>query len=224
MIKNKKKWEGFYDIYKPSGPTSHDIIDKMREITGIDKIGHAGTLDPLAEGVLVVAVGRKFTKQLSNYKDAKKEYSVTLELGKKSSTIDLDGEIEKVSDFKSSKLKIEEELTNFKGTITQIPPRYSAVKIKGRRSYKLARKGQKPKLPPRRVTVYKIKLLKYEYPKVELKLTTGVGTYVRSIVRDLGENLSTGAVVTQLIRERVGDFNLEDSSTLEEIQKENPTI
>lgn len=223
-MESNSRWEGIYNIYKPSGPTSHDIIDKMRETTKVKKIGHAGTLDPLASGVLVIAVGRKFTKKLSEYEEMEKEYFTIFELGKKSSTIDLDGEIERVSDYKPSRKELKKKLAQFKETITQIPPIYSAVKINGTRSYKLARKGQKPKLPPRRVTIHKIQLLKYDYPEAEIKLITDPGTYVRSIVRDLGEELSTGATVVKLVRKRVGNFKLKDSISVERIQKENPTV
>ncbi len=215
---------GIFGIKKPKGPTSHDIIDKLRQITGIRKIGHAGTLDPAAQGILVVAIGRKYTKKISKYKDQKKEYIATIRLGVVSDTDDLEGEVKKASSNQPQKGDIENILPDFVGTITQKPPVYSAVKINGTPSHKLARRGENPDPPPRRVTVKDIDLTSYEYPDIELTITSGPGVYIRSIARDLGEKLGTGALLADLIRKRVGDFNLENSYDLRSFQKEKPYI
>lgn len=221
---NKSRWKGIYNIYKPSGPTSHDIIDKMREITKIDKIGHGGTLDPLAEGVLVVAVSREYTKKISKYKNAEKEYKVRMRLGVVSETIDLGSELKEKSDKEPNKKEVLSVMKKFEGDLNQVPPVYSAAKYKGVPSYKLARKGKKPNLPPRKIRVHEIKLLSYKYPFLEMWMKTDPGTYVRSIARDIGKTLNTGAVVTKLIRERVGDFKIENSLTIEEFKKKAPTF
>ena len=214
------RWEGFYGIIKPKGPTSHDIVDRLREITGVKKIGHAGTLDPMAEGVLVVAIGRRFTRDISKYRKAEKEYEAKIELGKKSDTDDAEGEVKETEPEKiPTKEEIERELLKFKGLITQKPPIYSAVKINGTPSYKLARQGKNPSPPPRRVEVKDIKLKGYEYPFVDAWIKTGSGVYIRSIARDLGENLSTGGVLTELTRTRVGEFELKNSQSLKSFKK-----
>ena len=215
---------GIFGIKKPKGPTSHDIIDRLRQITGIRKIGHAGTLDPAAQGVLVVAIGRKYTKKISKYKDQEKEYIATIRLGIVSNTDDLEGEVNKKSSNQPGKREVEDVLSDFVGTITQKPPIYSAVKINGTPSYKLARQGKNPDPPPRRVTVKDIDLISYEYPDIELKIASGPGVYIRSIARDLGGKLGTGALLADLIRKRVGDFNLENSYDLRSFQKEKPYI
>lgn len=224
-MKKRNKPEGFFGIRKEKGPTSHDVIDKLREITGVEKIGHAGTLDPAATGVLVVAIGRKYTKQISEYRKAEKRYYATIELGKVSNTDDLDGEIkEKKVINKPTKKEIKELLNDFIGCITQYPPAYSAVKINGKRSYKLAREGKNPKPPPRKVIVKNIDIIKYDYPELELNVVTGSGVYIRSIARDLGERLKTGGLLSKLTRTKVGDFNLEDCYSVKKFREEKPYI
>ncbi len=213
------RWEGFYGIIKPKGPTSHDIIDQLRGITGVKKIGHAGTLDPMARGVLVVAIGRDYTKEISKYRKAEKEYEAKIELGKKSDTDDAEGELEATNPEEiPTKEEVENELLKFKGLITQKPPIYSAVKINGTPSYKLARQGKNPSPPPRRVEVKDIKLKEYDYPLVRIWVKTGSGVYIRSIARDLGESLSTGGILTELTRTRVGKFNLKNSIHPEDLK------
>ncbi len=219
-----RKSEGFYGVYKPPGPTSHDIIDCLREITGVKKIGHAGTLDPMARGVLVVAIGRKFTKKISEYINADKEYIAKIELGKISDTHDLEGVVKNRGKIKKPSKKIlKKSLKLFKGKTSQVPPIYSDVKVNGTPSYKLARKGEKPKLDSREVTVKEIELLNYDYPEIEIEVHCGSGVYIRSIARDLGKNLSTGGILTDLIRKRVGDFYLEDCYDLQKFTNNNST-
>ena len=189
----KAKPEGVFGVIKPEGPTSHDIIDRLREITGVGKIGHAGTLDPAASGVLVVAIGRKYTKKISDYRETEKDYRATVRFGKVSDTDDLEGQVREVKvNKKPTREEINEALKEFKGLITQKPPIYSAVKINGTASYKLARQGKDPDPPPRRVVVKEIDVIDYNYPELDLFITTGSGVYIRAIARDLGEKLKTG--------------------------------
>ncbi|MGM0438895.1 MAG: tRNA pseudouridine(55) synthase TruB [Patescibacteria group bacterium] len=225
MKRKKNKPEGFFGIKKEKGPTSHDIIDELRDITGVEKIGHAGTLDPSAMGVLVVAIGREYTKKISKYRKAEKEYRAIIEFGKVSDTDDLEGKIKtKKVKRKPTKEEIEEGVSDFIGCITQYPPVYSAVKIKGKRSYKLAREGKNPTPPPRKVIVKNISIIQYKYPKLELDITTGSGVYIRSIARDLGEKLEVGALLANLVRTKVGEFKLEDCYSINEFKNKKPYL
>ncbi len=224
MKMKEESKNGFFGVYKPAGPTSHDIIDELRKITGISKIGHAGTLDPAAKGILVVAVGRQYTKKISKYRNSEKEYKAIIELGKVSDTDDKEGRIKAVDVQKIPKIEeVESKLEEFTGTIEQIPPVYSAVKINGTPSYKLAREGKDPEPPARKVIVKDIELINYDYPKIELKITTGPGVYIRAIARDLGEKLETGGLLADLVRTKVGEFNLKNSYKLDELKEKNPT-
>ncbi len=216
---------GFYGIYKSPGPTSHDVIDELRKITKIKKIGHAGTLDPSAEGVLVVAIGKEYTKKIEKYTDSEKEYYAEIELGKISTTDDLEGEIEVIKDIDPpSEKEVKETLKKMEGIINQIPPVYSAIKVSGTRSYKLARKGEKPRLSPRSVVVKSIDLVSYNYPEISINVVTESGVYIRALARDLGRKLSTGGVLCKLIRTRVGDISLDRCFSLEEFKKKTPYL
>lgn len=221
MTDNSKKEisdvTGFYNIKKPSGITSHDVVDEVRKVTGIKKVGHAGTLDPMAKGVLVIAVGREFTKKINNQKNKEKEYIAEIELGKKSDTCDKTGNVEFVSSRCPEKAEVVKVLKSFVGDIIQKTPAYSAVKVSGVRNYKRARKGNIFR-PPRKVTVKNIDLLEYQYPKVKIRIVTGPGVYIRAIARDLGERLETGGMLISLTRTRVGDFKIEDARSLDQIK------
>ncbi len=200
-------------IYKPKGPTSHDIINKLRKEMGIKKIGHAGTLDPLASGVLVVGVGREATKQLGTIVKKEKEYLAKIRLGMTSTTDDEEGvktEIKIVGKIPTLG-EIKKAIAKFQGEISQTPPIYSAIKIKGKEAYKLARKGQEPKLKPRKVEIKKIDILKYEWPYLEIRVVTGPGVYIRSLARDIGQHLKTGGYLAELERTRVGEFTKENT-------------
>ncbi len=219
----KAEYGGIFGIKKPSGPTSHDIVDRLREITGINKIGHAGTLDPIAEGVLVVAIGRKFTKRISKYQNSEKDYRAVIRLNKTSDTDDRAGEIKPVKIEKTPDIeKIKDKLNEFIGTIQQTPPIYSAVKINGIPSYKLARRGKTPNLSPRKVVIKEIIITDYQFPDLSLFITSGPGVYVRSIARDLGKKLKTGGILFELIRIRVGKFTLKNSYSLREFKSIRP--
>jgi len=214
---------GFLIVDKPTDWTSHDVVAKSRGILGIRKIGHLGTLDPLATGVLVLAVGRAATKKVSEYMGADKEYEVEMELGKTSNTYDSEGEIvETPDDYPAiTPDQIEIEMENFWGTSMQMPPAFSAKKVNGQRAYKLARAGKEVKLKAREVTMQG-KDIEIDYPFVRFTVTVSSGTYIRSLVHDIGKVLGCGAIMTALRRTRVGDFKLEDAISLEELNK-NPS-
>ena len=202
-----------FAVYKPKGPTSHDIINKLRRETGVKKIGHAGTLDPLASGILVVGVGREATKQLEAIVKKEKEYVAKIRLGMTSPTDDEEGiktEIKIVGKMPTLG-EIKKAAAKFQGEILQTPPVYSAVKVKGQEAYKLARKGQTPKLKPRKALIKEIEVLEYRWPHLELRLVTGPGVYVRALARDLGKALKTGGYLAELERTRVGEFTKENT-------------
>ena len=202
---------GILALNKPKGITSRDAVNMIqRWATGL-RLGHAGTLDPLATGVLVVCVGRA-TRLISLIQELPKVYRATFLLGRSSPTDDVDGEITIHEGAVPPTLQqIETVLPEFTGRILQRPPVYSAVKIRGRRGYEWARQGT-PQLPqPRPVDVYELKVLRYEYPELEMEIRCGSGTYVRSLGRDLAENLGTRAVMSELTRLAVGRFTLEES-------------
>lgn len=214
---------GFLIVDKPQGWTSHDVVAKCRNLLGIRKIGHLGTLDPIATGVLVLAVGRDATKKVSEHIKADKEYTVEMELGKSSDTYDADGIIQVTPpDYPAlTPEQIETELAAFWGTTLQTPPAYSAKKVDGKRAYKLARAGQEVKLQPREVHMQG-RDVQVEWPFVRCTVEVSSGTYLRSLVHDLGQVLGSGAIMTALRRTRVGNFRLEDAITLEELAK-NPS-
>ncbi|MBI2577652.1 MAG: tRNA pseudouridine(55) synthase TruB [Candidatus Wildermuthbacteria bacterium] len=211
------------NVRKPRGMTSHDVVNRIRKITHEKRVGHAGTLDPFAEGVLIVAVGREDTKKLAAIaKNTEKEYLATLELGKTSTTGDPEGTIEIVSAAENlqavSMGKIQEILLRFKGKIQQTPPSFSAIKVRGVAAYKRARRGEKVSLPSRAVTIYGIEIKDFTPPFLSLKITCSAGTYIRSLAKDVGDVLGVGAYLTNLKRTRVGEFEIEGSKTLEEIK------
>lgn len=205
-------------ISKPKGPTSFRIVAQVRRITGVKKVGHAGTLDPLASGVLVVAIGREATKLISETVAKEKEYIADIKLGQISSTDDEEGEKTVTSDLQPSREEVIIAINKFVGDIEQIPPQFSAIKIAGQPAYKSARQGKELKLVARSVIIKSIELLSYDYPDLKIKVVTGPGVYIRSLARDIGEVLKTGAYMSDLIRTRVGDFRIEDAVTIEEFK------
>lgn len=209
-----------YAINKPKGPTSFDMIAKLRKITDIRKIGHAGTLDPLASGVLVVGITREGTRELGKIEKTEKEYIAKIKLGKTSTTDDEEGKKVRVkSKSKVDKNEISKILKKFTGEIEQVPPVYSAIKIDGKPAYKRVRSGEKIKMKSRIVSIKKIELISYEWPYLEIKVTCGAGTYIRSLARDIGEKLGIGGYLADLKRTRVGIYTIEDAYTLENFEK-----
>lgn len=207
-------------VWKPKGPTSFDVVAELRRLTGVWRIGHAGTLDPLAEGVLVIGIGREATRELSRSVEAEKEYEVTIRLGVRSTTDDEEGKKTEVSvKTPPAKNEVGRAVKTFVGSIEQTPPAFSAIKVGGRRAYDFARHGDMPELAARRVVIKSIKLLKYDYPLLQLRVVTGKGVYIRSLARDLGERLGTAGYVAELIRTRVGRFGKADALTLAACEK-----
>jgi len=208
-----------FAIYKPKGLTSNAVLNRLRRAAHTKKIGHAGTLDPLAEGVLVVGVGREATKQLAKEVAKEKEYHASLTLGISSTTDDEEGEktIHADYDIPTSK-DIEKILDQFTGNILQTPPSYSAIKINGQEAYKRVRKGEKVLMKPREVMIKSIFLECYDWPHVTLKVVTGPGVYIRSLARDIGTVLGTGAYLSGLVRTRVGSWTSKNALSLAEAE------
>lgn len=214
--------DGFLLVDKPKGWTSFDVVAKIRGVikreTGRKvKVGHTGTLDPLATGLMIIVIG-SYCKRAAEFSKLDKTYEVTMKLGETSSTGDEEGEKTIVSDRKPSEDEIKTALESFLGESLQTPPTYSAVKINGKRAYKLARKGEKVEIEPRPIRINSIEITDYTYPFVKFTADVGSGTYIRSLVTDIGENLKTGAYMSHLQRMKVGEFNIKDSiKTLESI-------
>jgi len=212
-----------FSIYKTRGWSSYDVIRALKKKFPGKKIGHGGALDPLAEGVLVIAIGRENTKKLDSVlKNSKKEYIATIVLGKKSDTYDVSGKIKKVQIKRwPDQKEIIQALEKFKGESLQKPPLFSAVKISGIPAYKLARQGKIPKIGFKKVNVFKIKLLGCKKTKdlieLKIKLIVSSGFYIRSLADDLGNLLKTGGVLKNLIRTKAGSFTVEKSIHLENI-------
>lgn len=207
--------EGIYLINKPRGRSSFSIVAQVRRLSGIKKVGHAGTLDPEAEGLLIVLVGKDYTRQAEKYSKLDKTYRFTIKLGENSTTDDEEGEKESVSNHKPSQAELGKIIEGLTGEIKQTPPAYSAVKIDGQRAYKLARKGERVDIPARKVTINSFKILKYKYPLVELEADVSSGTYIRSLARSIGEELDTGAYCTQIVRTRIGKFKPTDALAID---------
>lgn len=208
VLENKQA--GFLLINKPSGITSHDVINNIRRITQIKKVGHAGTLDPLATGLLVVGINEA-TKMLNWWHYFPKTYLTEMEFGKISDTYDLEGNVKDISTKKIKMKTIELTLLNFIGFIKQRPPNFSAKKINGQKAYQLARKKIDLKLPKQTININEIKIIKYSWPKLKLSITCSTGTYIRSLIHDLGKKLEIGAIMTSLKRTAIGNFSLKNA-------------
>ncbi len=205
---------GFLIINKPAGITSHDVVDAARRLAGTRRIGHAGTLDPLATGVLVLALGAA-TRLVQFIDGSDKTYRATLRLGETTTTYDADGDLVERRPVTASQAEVEAALAGFRGAIAQIPPMYSAVKVKGQKLYKLARQGKEIERAPRPVTIHRLDALDWALPDVTVEVVCSAGTYIRSLAHDLGQALGCGAHLTALTRTAAGEFRLEDSHTLE---------
>ncbi|MCE5195019.1 MAG: tRNA pseudouridine(55) synthase TruB [Nitrospiraceae bacterium] len=205
------------NINKPKGITSQQTVTKVKKILSVKKAGHAGTLDPLATGVLLVCVNEatKISKLLT---DANKEYTAVMKLGERTDTFDAEGKIiKKVDNFSIGEKMIIEVLRKFTGTIEQVPPMYSAVKMNGEPIYKLARKGIEIERIPRQVTIYSLDIIKYEPPFLKIKVLCSKGTYIRTLCDDIGNILGVGAHIVELTRTRSGDFNIENTVELNQL-------
>ena len=208
---------GFLNVDKPAGITSRDVVNRVQRLVRPDKAGHAGTLDPLATGVLVVAIGSA-TRLVEYVQRLPKIYQGTFLFGRMSDTEDVEGAVIELTDAPIPGLaEIEAALPTFVGTIEQRPPAYSAVKVAGKRAYKMARRGETVELAARPVEIHSLKLVRYEYPELELLVHCGSGTYIRSLGRDLAESLGTAAVMSQLRRLAIGPFQIEDAVDLNDL-------
>lgn len=212
--------EGILNIDKPQWLSSHDVVARVRRICGTRKVGHAGTLDPLATGVLLVCVGR--ATRLSEYlMGQQKTYTATVLLGQTTNTYDAEGEVAEERPFAHiSQSAIEESLDSFRGPIEQVPPIYSAIKVNGQPMYKLARQGKEVERKPRPVSIYELDLLNWTPPFLQLHIVCSTGTYIRSLAHDIGEMLDCGGHITVLRRTAVGDFNIADAVSLETLQSD----
>lgn len=213
--------DGILLIDKPKGWTSFDVVAKVRGVLKQSsfvkpKVGHTGTLDPLATGLLVLLVGN-YTKKAPEFSQLDKTYEAIIELGANSSTGDAEGNITKISEDPPNLHKIEDIIDDFIGNVTQIPPIHSAIKIDGQRAYKLARAGKKVEMKPRNVVVHNLEIKRYNYPLLEVVAHVSSGTYIRSLAQDIGEKLGSGGYVKELKRTQAGKYLLSDALNLKKI-------
>lgn len=209
-------------IDKEKGKSSFNIVYMVRKIVGVKKVGHAGTLDPAATGLMIVCIGRKQTKEIYKYQELAKTYSGTIELGKRTPSMDGETEVIDEKDFSFvTKELIEDARVSFLGEIKQVPPMYSALKQNGKRLYKLARKGEVVERQPREVTIYDFEITRVELPEIDFRIRCSKGTYIRVIADDFGQKLNCGGYLKSLRREAIGEYNVADALTLEEFKARN---
>lgn len=213
------KVEGILLVNKTPKKTSFSIISTLRALTKEKKIGHGGTLDPFATGLMVIFIGKNYTTQSQKFLEHDKEYLATLCLGKTTETFDPESEPKFYSDKIPSLEQIENALDAFQGEVSQIPPMFSAKKINGKRLYKLARQGISVERSPIKVKL-KITLISYNYPDLEINVECSKGTYIRALANDIGSHLQTGAFLKSLVRTRSGPFHIKDSIDQEALTKE----
>lgn len=210
---------GILLVNKAKGSTSFSLVRSLRKLTNVQKIGHAGTLDPLATGVMVMLIGKKFTQQADKLLNKDKEYEAKILLGKTTDTYDQEGKVLSASTLIPTLEELEAVLQTFQGEILQLPPMFSAKKHQGKKLYELARLGKEIERKPCKVHL-KIALLSYSYPYIDLHIVCSKGTYIRSLAHDLGQKLGCGGHLSELIRKRVGPFPL--SSCVEEKSLKDP--
>ena len=212
---------GFLNVYKPKGMTSHDVVGCLRRVTKIKQIGHTGTLDPFATGVLPICIGK--SSRLIEYLEDDKEYLATVQFGKNTDTYDLDGEVVATFEKKVSEDDVRIALKSFEGEISQLPPIYSAIKVNGKKLYDYARAGQEVEIKPRTVFISKIELVEFNQENQEAKVLVACskGTYIRSIAYDLGQNLGCGAYLSALERTKAGCFSVENTVNLDDLSEKD---
>jgi tRNA pseudouridine55 synthase len=202
-------------IDKPLQWTSFDVIRRIRHLIKVKKVGHAGTLDPLATGLLIICTG-KFTKKINEYMAREKEYTGTFTLGATTPTYDLESKPENFKSLENiSEEKIRNVTKNFLGEIMQVPPAHSAIKVEGKRVYELARRGKEVKLEPRKIFVSEFEITDIELPVAHFRVVCSTGTYIRSLANDFGEALTCGAYLSSLRRTRIGEFKIEDALSMQ---------
>lgn len=208
-------------IDKPLEWTSFDVVKKLRYKLKVKKIGHAGTLDPLATGLLILCTGKK-TKVINSIQEQPKEYTGTMVLGKVTASYDLETPVEEGGDTSNlTENELQNFLPQFTGAIEQTPPIYSAIKVDGKRAYTKARKGEKVELKSRTVHIYNFELTNIDLPNVKFKVNCSKGTYIRSLVHDFGQAVGCGAYLSELRRTKIGDFSVEDASSIDDITNES---
>lgn len=210
--------DGIILIDKPANMSSFGVVARVRRQLSQHfghkmKVGHTGTLDPFATGLMILVIGKE-CKKAASYSKLDKTYEATIVLGQTSTTGDPEGEITKASDKKVTQSEIEKILPQFRGTITQTPPVFSAIKINGHRAYKLAREGKKVDIPERQVTIHSLGIVGYEYPYLQIKTHVSSGTYIRTLAQDIGEKLGTGAYCRELRRTVIGEYLIENAKPL----------
>lgn len=212
--------DGILLIDKPADMTSFGVVARVRRVLSEQngkktKVGHTGTLDPFATGLMILCVGKE-TKKAMTYTKLDKVYEATFRLGQTSTTGDPEGDVSDISDRQPSRDEIDEALEKFKGEITQRPPIYSALKINGQRAYTLARQGKEVEIPERQVTIHSLEVINYAYPELKIRTHVSSGTYIRSLAEDIGEALGVGAYCTQLRRTSISEWDIEQAQTLEQ--------
>lgn len=214
---------GLLNIHKPAGWTSRDVVNRVQGMVRPAKAGHAGTLDPMATGVLVVCIGRA-TRLVPLIQEQRKVYRATFLLGRTSESHDLETPLERMPEASivtpDDVLRL---LPEFLGRIEQTPPLHSAVKVRGQRAYKLARRGKTAELAPREIEIHRLDLLEFASDRIRLEVECGSGTYIRSLARDLGARLGCGAVMSELIRTRIGDFDLDEAVDVARLERDSLT-
>jgi tRNA pseudouridine55 synthase len=203
----EQKPEGILLVDKPTGWTSFSIVSRLRRLTGVKKIGHAGTLDPFATGVMVMLVGKKYTRLSDTFLNLSKEYTTRVHLGIATDSFDCDGVVLSKSEIVPTLSEVEQSVALFQGEVEQTVPIFSAKKVGGRKLYDIARKGETIELPKQLVTI-ETELLSYSYPFIDLRISCSKGTYIRSVASDLGKMLKCGAHLSQLRRTRSGEYKI----------------
>ncbi len=212
-------------IDKPADWTSFDVVNKIRSSLKYAynmpklKVGHAGTLDPLATGLLIICTG-KMTKQIENFQNLPKEYITRIKLGETTPSFDLETDVDKSFSLENIDADaVKEVIMSFEGKQKQVPPIFSAKRVKGKRAYESARKGKSLKLEPAEIEIYSVEILSIEMPFVEIKINCSKGTYIRALARDIGQKLNNGAHLTELRRTKIGDFSVQDAISIDLLQK-----
>jgi tRNA pseudouridine55 synthase len=217
--------DGIILIDKPAGMTSFGVVARIRRVLSERagkkvKVGHTGTLDPFATGLMILITGKE-CKNAENYSKLDKVYEATFHLGQTSSTGDIEGEMTKASDRIPSQAEIKKAIASFAGEIQQRPPMFSAIKVNGQRAYKLARQGEIVEIPLRKVTIHSLEVLDYSYPELKIRTHVSSGTYIRSLAVDIGTTLKTGAYCIQLRRTSISKWRVEDAQTLADFGIDN---
>jgi len=220
--------QGVLLVDKPATWTSFDVVNYVRKIVANYegkkpknvKVGHSGTLDPFATGLLVLLIGKDYTRQAKKYSKLDKTYEIGMKLGYKSSTGDPEGQIEEVSASEPTKEQFNQVITEFTGVISQVPPAFSAIKVDGVRAYKLARAGQEVNLEPREVTINNLSIISYDFPDARLVADVSSGTYIRVLVEDIALKLGTSAYTTDLRRTQVGEFSIDNAVKIDDLEIE----